>query len=174
MACGVVSHLGPCSSSSLQVFDFYSGTWRCYGKSSLGTVEAMLQIAWQRMGFWYDMVSFFKRIDLLDQMGGRDNVLNWTAPQARHWFPIFRERCNNIAEQDMLRTLRSGKYNFLAHAISTFESPRPTALSLGLLLRPLAEQFLVVLSLVGSRDWQVYPATTRTTVLSSMQTVFGA
>jgi hypothetical protein len=28
-------------------------------------------------------------------MGGRDNVLNWTAPQARHWFQIFRERCNN-------------------------------------------------------------------------------
>ena len=70
-------------------------------------------------GWAFDMVSFFKRIDLLDQMGGRDNVLNWTAPQARHWFPIFRERCNNIAEQDMLRTLRSGKYNFLAHAIST-------------------------------------------------------
>ena len=41
-------------------------------------------------------------------------------------------------------------------------------------MRPLAEQFLLVLSLIGSRDWQVYPATTRTTVLSSMQTVFGA
>lgn len=89
------------------------------------------------------MVSFFKRIDLLDQMGGRDNVLNWTAPQARHWFPIFRERCNNIAEQDMLRTLRSGKYSFLVHAIPTFESPRPTALSLGMLCGRSLNNFLL-------------------------------
>ena len=91
----------------------------------------------------FDMVSFFKRIDLLDQMGGRDNVLNWTAPQARHWFPIFRERCNNIAEQDMLRTLRSGKYSFLVHAIPTFESPRPTALSLGMLCGRSLNNFLL-------------------------------
>ena len=31
--------------AAVQAFDFYSGTWRCYGKSSLRTVEAMLQIA---------------------------------------------------------------------------------------------------------------------------------
>ena len=63
--------------------------------------------------------------------------------QARHWFPIFRERCNNIAEQDMLRTLRSGKYSFLVHAIPTFESPRPTALSLGLLCGRSLNNFLL-------------------------------
>ena len=45
---------------------------------------------------------------------------------------------------------------------------------IGYAFRPLAEQFLLVLSLIGSRDCQVYPATTRTTVLPSMQTVFGA
>ena len=114
--------------------------------------DVMEKTAWEQWkqccrlhdnGWAFDMVSFFKRIDLLDQMGGRDNVLNWTAPQARHWFPIFRERCNNIAEQDMLRTLRSGKYSFLVHAIPTFESPRPTALSLGLLCGRSLNNFLL-------------------------------
>ena len=94
-------------------------------------------------GWVFDMVSFFKRIDLLDQMGGRDSVLNWIASQARHWFPTFRERCNNIAEQDMLRTLRSGKYGFLIHTIPIFESPRPTALSLGSLCGRSLNSFLL-------------------------------
>ena len=103
--------------------------------------DAMENAAWEQWkqccrlrdnGWAFDMISFFKRIGLLDQMGGRDNVLNWTAAQARHWFPIFRERCKTIAEQDMLGTLRSGKYSFLVHAIPTFDSPRPDSLSLGL------------------------------------------
>ena len=114
--------------------------------------DVMEKAAWEQWkqccrlhdkGWAFDMVSFFKRIDLLDQMGGRDNVLNWTAPQARHWFQIFRERCNNIAEQDMLRTLRSGKYRFLAHAIPTFEAPRPIALSLGMLCGRSLNNFLL-------------------------------
>ena len=62
-------------------------------KKQLGTVEAMLQIAWQRMGFWH---GYLFQTNLLVGSHRRITMfLNWTAPQARHWFPIFRERCNN-------------------------------------------------------------------------------
>ena len=45
----------------------------------------------QGRGWAYDMVTFFKRIDLLDDMGGRDCVLEWSAAQAEFWLPTFQD-----------------------------------------------------------------------------------
>ena len=86
---------------------------------------------------------FFKRIDLLDDMGGRDCVLEWSAAQAKFWPPRFQDRCMQTAERDMLRTLRSGKYTFLIHAIPTFESQRPHSSSLGALSGRSLNKFLL-------------------------------
>lgn len=85
----------------------------------------------QARGWVFDLVSLLNRIGLLDRIGGCDAVLRWTVVDAKHWFPLFREHCEKFAEQEMLRTLSSGKYTFLIHAIPTFKSPRPHILSLG-------------------------------------------
>ena len=94
-------------------------------------------------GWAFDIISFFKRIDFFDQMGGYNNILNWIASQIRHCFQTFRECCSIIVEQDILRRLRSGKYDFLIYIIPIFEFPRPTALSLGLLCGRSLNNFLL-------------------------------
>ena len=143
MAHWLASNLGPCSNPSLQVFglDLEHGdelelaTWEhCHWKASCRQ---------QGRGWAYDMVTFLKRIDLLDDMGGRDCVLEWSAEQAKFWLPTFQDRCEKIAEQEMLRTLRSGKHTFLIHAIPTFDSPRPHSLSLGPLSGRSLNNFLL-------------------------------
>ena len=97
----------------------------------------------QRRGWAFDMLAFFDRIGLLDRMGGREHVLEWTALQAKSWLTTFRERCENLAEQEMLQTLQAGKYSFLVHAIPTFKSPRPHSLSLGTLPGRALNKFLL-------------------------------
>ena len=73
----------------------------------------------------------------------------------------------------MLRTLRSGKYAFLMHAIPTFESPRPHSLSLGALSGRSLNKFLLsahLLEIEIGRYIMIY-STAGTKVLSGLQAV---
>lgn len=89
------------------------------------------------------MICFLKRINVLDQMGGQESVLEWTAAEAKHWLPVFCAKCEQVAEQETLRTLQNGKHGFLTHVVPTFNCSRPVSISLGTIAGLSLHKFLL-------------------------------
>ena len=107
-------------------------TWRCRDFSTHSEPNGTTGIC--LFGLWaHDMIIALQHIGLLDEMGGKDVVLQWNMQQAKRWCATVRERCEQLAEQNMFSTLSNGKYSFLVYVIPTFRSPRPSTLSVGTL-----------------------------------------
>lgn len=93
-------------------------------------MEESLPTEQQRMVRRHDC-SEISDVGIFQDICGAHSVLAWDAARASFWKKTFLDRCSMKACHDLHASLQVGKYVFLLSIIPTFQSPRPSTISLG-------------------------------------------